>query len=144
MNNTVKRRSRNQVLFPAFGNILSELMNAPIHEIINDSEGKFTIPAANVIETEDHFELTLAIPGLTKKDVSIDLENDKLIISSEKDQADEGTYKLKEFNYGTFKRRFSLPKSVDQDKITASVKDGILSIVINKKEEQKPKSISIK
>ena len=146
--NTTKQRqartNRNQFVIPSFGNILTELMNEPIQEIIKEDAKRFTTPAANVIETDDQFELSLAIPGLSKKEVSIDLEDDKLLISAEKEADDSKSYKLREFNYGTFKRKFSLPKSVDQNKISASAKNGILSITLAKKEEQKPKTISIK
>jgi len=147
MNTRTKRNHRarhNQFLVPSISNLFTEIMNAPIQEIIKEDGKRFTIPGANVIETDQQFELSLAVPGLTKKDIKIDLENDKLIISAEKEDATEVKFKLREFNYGTFKRKFSLPKSIDQEKISATVKDGILKVILSKKEEQKPKTISIK
>jgi len=84
-----QRHNRNQFLIPSISNLFTEIMNAPIQEIIKEDGKRFSIPAANVIETDQQFELSLAIPGLTKKDIVIDLENDKLIISAEKESSDE-------------------------------------------------------
>lgn len=106
-------------------------------------------PSTNILETNDNFKLQVAIPGVKKEDVKIDLEKNILNISSEK-KAEETTnenekYTRQEFAYGTFCRSFTLPETIDIDKIKAEVKDGILTVVLPKKEETRiSKQISIK
>jgi len=101
-----------------------------------------SIPAVNIKETEDNFSVEVAAPGKTKEDFNIELDNDVLTISSEEKQKNEtseksGRYTRKEFSYSTFKRAFSLPDSVDSEKISASYKDGVLTIALPKREEAK-------
>ena len=100
------------------------------------------IPAVNIIEGKDEFRIEVAAPGLDKKDFTIDVKNNVLFISSEKREEDEKKEEKimrREFSYSSFKRSFSLPDSVDSDKISASHKDGVLSIMIPKREEAKEK-----
>ncbi|PKD19355.1 molecular chaperone Hsp20 [Salegentibacter salinarum] len=101
-----------------------------------------SIPAVNIQETEDNFSVEVAAPGKTKEDFNIELDNDVLTISSEEKKENEtseknGRYTRKEFSYSTFKRAFSLPDSVDSEKISASYKDGVLNIELPKREEAK-------
>ncbi|MDP2088563.1 MAG: Hsp20/alpha crystallin family protein [Flavobacteriaceae bacterium] len=104
------------------------------------------MPAINIKEKKDSFEIEVAAPGLTKKDFEVRLENDLLTISaekvSEKEEKEEG-YSRKEFNFSSFSRSVTLPNSIDTDKkIEAHYENGILNIIIFKKEEYKvlPKS----
>jgi HSP20 family protein len=97
-----------------------------------------TKPATNIQETEEGFELELAIPGLKKEDVKINLENSILKISTENTK-EEVKYSRKEFSYQGFNRSFRLPKSADVEKIKATHENGVLSINIPKKEEAKEK-----
>jgi HSP20 family protein len=99
---------------------------------------RFSDPAANIIENPDSFQLELAAPGLKKNDFKIHLENNVLTISSEveDEKTEEGkNYTRKEFHYGSFSRSFTLPKSIDLDKIKADYENGILKVVLPKKEE---------
>jgi HSP20 family protein len=99
-------------------------------------------PAANIIEHEGDFQLDLAIPGMNKEDFKIDVENNLLTVSSEKqaqNEESEKNFTRKEFVYGCFSRSFTLPKSVDTENINAIYKNGILQIVLPKKEEEKTK-----
>ena len=101
---------------------------------------RFSDHAANIIENPDSFQLDLAAPGLKKDDFKIHLENNILTVSSEvEDQKlEEGkNYSRKEFYYGSFSRSFTLPKIVDLDKIQADYSDGILKVILPKKEEAK-------
>lgn len=103
-----------------------------------------TIPAVNIKETETGFELELAAPGLKKDQFSIEVDQNLLTISSErKDENEsknaEGTYSRREFSYSAFKRSFTLPETVDSEKIEAQYEDGVLHIAIPKKEEALPK-----
>ncbi len=103
-----------------------------------------TTPAVNILETEDGFKVELAVPGMKKEDFTIDLDKDVLTISAEdkfesEEKDTEGRYTRREFSYSTFKRSFTLPKTIDGDKITAAYNEGVLEIVLPKKEEAKPK-----
>ena len=101
-----------------------------------------SIPAVNILENDDNFIVEVAVPGKSKEDFTIELDNDKLTIaasSKEENQPAEnsGRYTRKEFSYNSFKRTFSLPESVDSEKISADYKNGVLIISIPKKEEAK-------
>jgi len=101
---------------------------------------KFTDPAANIIENPDSFQLDLAAPGMKKDDFKINLENNILTISSavEDEKLEEGkNYSRKEFFYGSFTRSFTLPKIIDLEKIGADYENGILKVMLPKKEEAK-------
>jgi HSP20 family protein len=101
-----------------------------------------SMPAVNIKEDEKSYLLDLAIPGIDKKDMNIDINEDVLTISSEtKNEAEENKdgYKRKEFSYSSFCRSFYIPENVNREKITASYKDGILNVVLPKQEEEKTK-----
>jgi len=96
------------------------------------------IPAVNIKETDDHFFLEIAVPGLGKDDVAIELDNDLLTISSKiNSEENEVRYTRKEFNYQSFQRSFTLPDSVNGNAINASYENGVLLVTIPKKEEAK-------
>lgn len=97
------------------------------------------IPSVNILETKEAFEIELAVPGMGKDDFNINLENNVLTISSEKEMKkdEDRNYTRREFAYGSFSRSFTLPKTVDSEKISANHQNGILSIGLPKKEEVK-------
>ena len=95
-------------------------------------------PSANIIDKPEGFELEIAAPGLKKDDFNINLENSILTVSSEveDEKNEEGkNYTRKEFYYGSFSRSFTLPKSIDTDKIKADYFNGILKIDLPKRDE---------
>jgi HSP20 family protein len=95
-------------------------------------------PAANILENNDSFELHIAAPGMKKDDFRINLDNSILTISVEmEDEKNEVSknYTRKEFYYGSFSRSFTLPKTIDLDKIKADYDNGILKVMLPKKEE---------
>ena len=99
-------------------------------------------PAVNIVEGKEDFRIEVAAPGLEKKDFKINLENNVLTISSEsenKKEEKDGKYMRREFSYSSFKRSFSLPNTIESEKISATHKDGILFITIPKREEAKVK-----
>jgi len=99
-----------------------------------------SMPAVNIKEDEKNYILDLAIPGMDKKDLKIDINEDVLTISSEsKEETSEERdgYKKKEFNYSSFCRSFYIPENVNRDKIEANYKDGILTVSLPKMEEEK-------
>ncbi len=117
-------------------------------EIFNKMQ---TVPSVNIIERKDDFMIELAAPGFKKDDFEIDLDNNVLTISSQKEEKDqeveENKYTKREFSFCSFKRAFTLPDTADVEKIDANYKDGILNVIVGKKPEAKVKpkrKISIK
>jgi HSP20 family protein len=109
---------------------------------------KGTAPKVNVLETHDGFRVELAAPGLTKKDFTLNLDNDVLTISSDKEwKNNEQDDMIKcEFAYGSFSKSFILPESVDKEKIKANYQDGILSVEVPKLEtavHEGPRQIAV-
>lgn len=114
------------------------------------SEGG-SMPKVNIVENNDNFKVEMAAPGMKKEDFHVELDNDILTISSEvtheSDNNNDQRYNRKEFSFQSFRRSFYLPDTVEVDKIEATYHDGILCLVIPKKEEAKRKpvkTISIK
>ena len=111
---------------------------------------KLSLPAVNIIEADDHFDIQLAAPGMKKSNFQIEVEEGVLIISSDTDTQSDKTetcFTLKEFGYHSFKRSFNIPDTIYVDKISASYKEGILTVSLPKKEEALPqpkKLVSIK
>lgn len=141
-------------MLPVIKNSMPSLMSDFLGDDLFDNFFGF-IPAVknpatvNIIEDKNNFRLEVAAPGLEKEDFKIDLHNDVLTISAEKKEEKEEKdkkYLRREFNYCSFKRSFALPEYVDADKIEAKHKNGILTVIIPKKEEAKekePKTIKI-
>lgn len=100
-----------------------------------------TLPAVNVKENDDQFELEVAAPGFAKNAFKIEVNDGVLTISAEHETKEEqktNGYTRKEFNYGAFTRRFTLPEGANDKNITANYENGILAVVLPKKEEAKP------
>ena len=101
-----------------------------------------SMPAVNIREDEKSYALDLAVPGMDKKDLKIDINEDVLTISSEsKNETEESKdgFRRKEFSYKAFTRSFYIPENVNREKIEATYKDGVLSINLPKQEEEKSK-----
>jgi HSP20 family protein len=101
-----------------------------------------SMPAVNIREDEKRFTLDLAVPGIDKKDLNIEINEDVITISSEQKMEKEEShddFKRREFSYTSFCRSFYLPENVNKEKIEANYKDGILSVVLPKDEEEKAK-----
>ena len=109
------------------------------------SQTNTTLPAVNIKEDKDQFVVEVAAPGFDKSDFKIELNNDTLTISSEKqiskEEKDGERISKQEFSYQSFTRSFTLPELVEDEKISAKYLNGILVINIPKKEEAKPKPI---
>jgi HSP20 family protein len=139
---TLVRRTNN--LFPAFPNILENWFGKDLTEWndVNLWGTNATMPAVNVKEETDKFEIEVAAPGLTKEDFQVKLENNVLTISSEKKEEkkeEDKNYTRREFSYQSFQRSFNLPEGhIHADKISARYNDGILRIELPKRDEVKP------
>jgi HSP20 family protein len=103
------------------------------------------IPAVNIIEQKNDYMVSLAAPGLKKEDFKIDVDGNMLTISSEKEEKKEekeARYTRKEYSYSSFERCFTLPEGVNKEKIEAHYENGLLKLVLPKKEEAKKLAIS--
>lgn len=126
----------------ALPDIVDEFFGRDFMNKFFDHETGVNMPAVNIAEDKDNYKIEVAAPGLDKKDFKIDLDRNVLTISSEKQEErmdEEKKYMRREFSYTSFSRSFTLPESVDDAKIKANHKDGILVISIPKKEEAKEK-----
>lgn len=139
----MKPARRNENYFPSFfeGFFNNDLMD---WETSNFSSTNTSLPAVNVKETTDDYIIELAAPGMTKKDFKVSFQNNMLTISSEKkNEKDEKTenYTRKEFSFQSFQRSFTVPvNAVISDKIEAKYAEGILNVIIPKREEVKPQA----
>jgi HSP20 family protein len=101
------------------------------------------VPAVNITETKDDYQVSLAVPGMKKDDFKIDVDGSMLTISSEKEENKEEKDKKftrKEYNYSSFSRSFTLPEEINKEKIEAKYDDGVLKISLPRKEEAKKAS----
>ena len=105
-------------------------------------------PVVDVRETNDALELKAELPGVTIEDVDVSVENGVLTIAGEKKQdwqeSAEGGFHMLERRYGRFERRFTLPRSVDAEKVAAHFDHGVLTVTLPKVEKAKPRRIEVK
>ena len=103
-------------------------------------------PSVDIFETEHEIVVKAELPGMDRKDITLHLENNVLTLRGErkfeKETKDENYHRI-ERSYGNFSRSFSIPATVDPEKIRADYKDGVLSIALPKKEQAKSKQINI-
>jgi HSP20 family protein len=108
------------------------------------------VPAVNITEQKDEYQVSLAAPGLKKDDFKIDVDGNMLTISSEKEESKEEkekSFTRKEYNYSSFSRSFTLPEEINKEKIEARYEDGVLKIALPRKEDTKKavaKNIAVK
>ena len=99
-----------------------------------------TVPPVNIVENEDRYILSLAVPGIQKGDFKISLEGLMLTISTEKEEEKEATEKRftrREYNFCSFSRSFTLPEDVKPEHIEAKYENGLLKIVLPRRDEVK-------
>lgn len=141
---TLIRRNEN---YPTWSNFFNEFFNHDWADWShnNYSESNSTLPSVNIKETEDLFEVEMAVPGMAKEDFKIELNNNYLTISAEKKSEKEEKPKKeerftrREFHYKSFTRSFTLPEVVESERIEAKYDNGILRLSIPKRDEAKPK-----
>jgi HSP20 family protein len=135
------KEQRNNVVNPFFNDVYSLLNDS----FLNERSATWT-PAVNIAETQNEFEVQLAVPGLKKEDLKINLDKNVLSVSADKktETVDENKkFTKREYSYNSFSRSFTLPQSADSSKIEADYTDGILKLTIAKKEEAKFQSREI-
>jgi HSP20 family protein len=117
-----------------------EFMGVPVSR-------QFATPAVNIIENDKQYDIQIAAPGMTKDDFKISInDNNELVINLEKKQKEEKkdddkrTWLRREFSYASYSQSFVLPEDVKEESINAKMENGVLNIVLPKKEEaeQKP------
>jgi len=126
----------------AWPGLVEEFFNNDLFPKFFDNGLRTNLPAVNIIESKDDYKIEVAAPGLNKDDFKINLENNVLTVSSEKEEKNEDNNEKimrKEFSYYSFTRSFTLPLTVNAEKIRATHKDGVLQVIIPKKEEAKEK-----
>ena len=128
---------RNEVLFPA---LMNEIFRP---DWFGGTHNETTaMPAVNIKENEENFELELFVPGRNKDELIIEIDNSVLTVSSETKKEEEESkenFTRREFTLSSFKRAFTLPETVATDKIEATYIDGVLKFNLPKKEEALPK-----
>jgi HSP20 family protein len=114
------------------------------------AQAGLSVPAVNIKETPEEYIIEMAAAGMKKNDFNINLDRNIITISSEKsvenvEENKDENYTRKEFSYESFERSFVLPEAANREDIKAKYKDGVLEVIIPKKEEAKllPKSIKI-
>lgn len=120
--------------------------------LANNSNTNTTIPAVNIRESADNYEVEMAAPGMRKEDFKVELDGNNLTISSEmqnqQEEKEGERYTRREYSYQSFQRTFTLPKNVvDVDQINAKYENGVLRLLIPKREEARqkpPRMIEIK
>lgn len=119
-----------------------KFFNAPVDELFSFSK-VMNVPAVNISETDTDFRICLAVPGLEKKDFKVEMMEEMLTISAEKEKEEKeeknGRVNRREYNYNSWSRSFTLPENCDITRINAEYKNGELKVVIPKKEVKEPK-----
>ena len=117
------------------------------HDLPRFSSVKSWIPAVDVNETETEFLLSADMPGLDKKDVSIDIHDGVITIEGERaidNEKSTDDYRIRERQLGSFNRSFRLPDNVKEDKVAAKFKNGVLTVTLPKTKEVLPEGRQIK
>jgi HSP20 family protein len=145
--------SKRNDLFPRMTSLFDDIFanDGRAWGMNNFSSTNTTLPAVNIRETGDAFVVEMAAPGMKKDDFKVELDGNQLTISSERQTQDEekdgDRYTRREYSYQSFQRVFQLPKEVvDAENIEAKYENGVLNLVIPKREEAKqrpPRMIQI-
>jgi HSP20 family protein len=129
---------------------LQDRMNRLFRESFEDRDESLTTssfaPAVDVYEDEHHITLKVEVPGIDEKDIDIRMENNTLTVHGERKiekEEKEENYRRVERQYGSFTRTFTLPSTVDTEKVQANYDKGVLRIQLAKKAEAKPKQIKV-
>ena len=133
---------RNNMVFPALMNEIFKPDWFGGMENLSNSVPAVNIPAVNIKDNEKNYELELAVPGRKKEDFNIEVDVNVLTVSSEiktENEISEKNYTRREFASASFKRAFTLPETIDEEKIKASYEDGILKFTLPKRKEALPK-----
>ena len=134
---------------PNIINEIDHLFNSIKYDYANPARSYKWAPNFEVLNTNESYIVRADLPGLTKKDVSIELSDGIVKISGERKNEysnDDSQYRYSELSYGSFSKNFTLPEDAIEDKINAKMRDGVMTIEVPRMEPIKPKTktISIK
>jgi HSP20 family protein len=107
----------------------------------------FFVPKADLVETDNEFDVTVDLPGMKREDVAVEVKNGDLWITGKRAEEKEekgATYHRVERRYGEFRRVLALPAKIDAEKVTAKYDNGVLKVTVPKMEEAKAKHIEVK
>ncbi|MBN1153764.1 Hsp20/alpha crystallin family protein [candidate division KSB1 bacterium] len=125
--------------------VFSSFMQGPSEA--NEETSTSWFPMVDIYETDEQYVIKAELAGMNKEDVKINISENNLTLKGEKKETEikesNTRFHRRERVYGNFQRTFSLPYHVDPQKVSAEYKDGLLSIILPKKEEVKPKEIQI-
>jgi HSP20 family protein len=129
------------------GRFLEQMLESPLQREENGSLFGHWMPPVDVLEERDTIRLVAELPGVKPEDVKISLENNVLTLQGEKrreeEQQDDKAYRF-ERTYGMFERSFTLPATIDANKIVAKFDAGLLTVLLPKIEAAKPRQITVK
>ena len=121
--------------------------NWPLGQSLEGSITSAWVPACDIFEDKDGIKIVMEVPGVKPDDVKLQIENNMLTIRGEKRQvAEEKADRVHRYerSYGSFERTFSLPSTVDGDRIEADISDGVLTVMLPKAEKARPRQIEVK
>lgn len=136
-------------MFVRYERPLNNIINSLFTDFVEphiEKEKRFT-PSVNSMEDQDHYLISMELPGLTREDIAIKIEKGDLIISGERkapEVTEDQNYFLKEIRDGKFSRAFKLPENINQELIEAVFRDGILTLTLQKKAQKQARVIDIK
>ena len=128
--------------FPAPFRFFEEALN----DLIQEPSGRPWTPSVDIFETENELVVKADLPEVKSEDIAINLENGILALKGERKfehKEDKAGYHRLERGYGSFARNFTIPETVDAEKVAAAFKDGVLTITLPKKEIAKPRAIKV-
>ena len=131
---------RKRVYYPSYSN---DFMGRNWMSNFFSDGADYNVPAVNIKETKKGFEIEVAAPGMNKEDLNVNVEKNVLTVSTEKEtkkEQENENFTRREFGFTSFSRSFSIPESVNIEKIKASHKNGVLKIELPKVEEAKLKN----
>src|SRR4051812_17526904 len=123
------RPETGRVTGPRYSNLLENFLESDFPAFFQNEFSKLASPAVNIKETKDAYNIEASVPGFAKDSFNIKVEDNLLTISAEvkEEKAEDGeNYTRKEFTHASFKRSFTLPKTIVADKISAAYENGIL------------------
>ena len=133
---------------PLFGPLFGREGRGLLDEIWGRSAfGRALAPSVDISEDDGHYVVSAELPGTKREDVTVELQGDVLTIRGEKRNEREEKKEKRRFverSYGTFSRSFTLPADADGERVSASFKDGVLTVTIAKRPEAKPRVVDIK
>lgn len=140
----LKKKIGDKIHVPGF---IEKFFGKKLSDQVSNNEEIVAVPSVNIDDRNKSYNISVALPGIDKKDVNLEVDGNRLTISSEKsyeNKDEDKNWLRQEYHYASFFRRFELPEDADPDKIEAKMKNGVLNIEVGRKCGQKEKEKAIK